>query len=75
MSVKGENPGFRREQVVRFEQTTLRVPVRYPNGESKYAIGYTGLGLRRNATLDDRNLKAICIKIAFTAIRMEAGTY
>lgn len=75
MSVKGENPDFRREQVVRCEQTTLRVPVGYPDGENKYVVGYTGLGLRRNATLADRNLKTICIKIAFTTIRMEACTY
>lgn len=49
--------------------------MKHPNGENKYAVGYTGLRLRRSATLDERGVKAICTKIAVTDIRMEASTY
>lgn len=47
----GENPGYRREQVFRFEQTSLGVSGGYPNRENKYVVGYTGLRLGGDALL------------------------
>ena len=43
------NPGYRREQVFRFEQTSLGVPGGYPNRDNKYVVGYTGLRLGGDA--------------------------
>lgn len=61
--------------MVSFEPKTLGVPVRYSCGENKYVAGYTGLGLRGDATLDNMNLKVVYIKIAFTGMGGEQGAH
>lgn len=71
MAMNGENPGFRSKHIFIFEQTSLRMPMRHSNGEEEYVIGYIGLELRGYATVDNRNLNVIYIKVAFKVMGME----